>query len=353
MSTEIEKKIEAFKENHKDDQISPPYMYANSTGAIYNRHDLEMMYAFKAYLRASSSTEVELEQSLESYKRADAILQKMYENDNSVKWNYADAPYFTDREIAEKIGMYSEHFHRDGNRHYSNFQRVDPSNYRNKVKEIQELIKSTEDPEEIAKLKDNLISLGWNPEVDYTPEAVEKAKERITAKYNEELHEFTFLTQSGIKDGKYYFFKPICEATSIDLIPVVMTLYEDGLNVIQPYKVPIRDSDAIVDIYVLYTESLISDELRVIAEFSLFILPTNLRAARIAKILYAEANTDISYPNPIIQKLYHGPMNKVNVEQLNEYISKGFTANPIDDPKIVYENAPGWIRHVNYISDNQ
>ena len=334
MPNEIEKMIEQFKEDHKDD-TSIPYMYSTK-----NRVDpapvVEMVASAKILSARTPITEAQRNELQEGLQNVEILLQRFYEMNNTVNWRYSDAPYFTDKEVAQRIGIYTEHFHRDGTRHYSNFERVDPSQYRNKVKEIEQLIKSTEDPEEIARLKDNMLALGWNPEVEYTPENVEKAKERITAEYNKEIQEFNFMNLSVGNEVEWYL-EHAQESKPVDLIPVVLALYEDGLDVIQPHKVPIKESSTNVDIYVLSVESVTTDEVRVIAEFSTFVLPTNLRAARIAKQLYAEADTDISYPKPIIQKIYHGPMNEVNEAMLNEFIAKSFTFNPITETIPLFE----------------
>ena len=43
----------------------------------------------------------------------------------------------------------------------------------------------TDDPEEIDNIKQALVDLGWNPEVDYNTENQIKAKKRIESIYQE------------------------------------------------------------------------------------------------------------------------------------------------------------------------
>ena len=343
MPNEIERMIERFKDEHKDD-VRIPYLYsANST--ITPAPISEMIMYYNALSKITSRATTEINESQQAYNKVNELLQRYYEMNNTVKWPYEDAPYFTDKELTKKICIYTENMHRDGNRHYSSFKHDDPSEYRNKVKEIQELIKGTEDPDEIARLKDELLSLGWNPEIEYNAENIEKAKERITNEYNKELHEFSFMNLSDAEIN--WYLENAKQAPPVDLTPVVLCLYENGLDVIQPYKIPVRESKEIVDIYVLSIESTISDEPRELTESATFVLPTNLRAARIAKLMYFESGIDISYPKPIIQRIYHGPMNEADETNLNEFINKSFTYNPIDNPAILFEAAPAWVKLLN------
>ena len=342
MPNGIEDMINKFKEEHKND-MHIPYLYsANSTVTPVPMY--EMMSYYNALSKITSRTPTEINESQQAYDKLSELLQKYYEMNNTIKWPYEDAPYFTDKELTKKIGIYTENMHRNSNRHYSSFKHV-PSEYRNKVKEIQELIKATEDPDEIARLKDELLALGWNPEVEYNPENVEKAKERITNEYNKELHEFSFMNLTDAEIN--WYIEHAKQAPPVDLTPVVLCLYENGLDVIQPYKIPVKESKEIVDIYVLSIGSAIKDEPNVLTETSIFVLPTNLRAARIAKLMYFASGIDIAYPKPIIQRIYHGPISEADESKLNEFINKSFTYNPIDNPAILFENAPAWISLFN------
>ena len=192
------------------------------------------------------------------------------------------------------------------------------------------------DPPETRETLNRLIADGYSEE---------KAKERITNEYNKELHEFSFMNLSDAEIN--WYLENAKQAPPVDLTPVVLCLYENGLDVIQPYKIPVRESKEIVDIYVLSIESTISDEPRELTETATFVLPTNLRAARIAKLMYFESGIDISYPKPIIQRIYHGPMNEADETNLNEFINKSFTYNPIDNPAILFEAAPAWVKLLN------
>ena len=164
-------------------------------------------------------------------------------------------------------------------------------------------------------------------------------------KYNKELHEFSFMNLTDTEIN--WYIEHAKQAPSVDLTPVVLCLYESGLDVIQPYKIPMKESKEIVDIYVLSIGSAIKDEPNVLTETPIFVLPTNLRAARIAKLMYFESGIDITYPKPIIQRIYHGPINEADESKLNEFINKSFTYNPIDNPAILFENAPAWISLFN------
>ena len=102
-----------------------------------------------------------------------------------IEWDYIDAPFFTEQEITSIL---NERYHRDHYNHASDYHRTDPSTYRNRIKEIQTLIKNTEDPEEITRLKMELIKLGWNPEVEVTESNISKAKNRVIRLYTEEMN---------------------------------------------------------------------------------------------------------------------------------------------------------------------
>lgn len=140
--------------------------------------------------------------------RADVIQRELamrHEWKNSIHWqHYTDnngfTPYFTGTEIAAHFYAhpYSEHTLRNSaNHHYSNFERVDPDNWRNKIGELQALLKSTEDPDEIARLKDNLVALGWNPEVEYNEESVRYAISRVEFKYAQKCYHTSILDCTG------------------------------------------------------------------------------------------------------------------------------------------------------------
>ena len=234
-------------------------------------------------------------------KIKDALINRIKEN-NSFKWNYADAPYFTEAEIGYIL---NEHFHRDENQHDANFHRVDPEIYRNKIVELQELMKKTEDPELLSKYKEELISLGWNPAIDYNDITGQKAQERIASMYQDEMAKMPIIDcSSELESIDEEMHSNINNAINI-------IVYESGKNKIIAGEIDSLDESGLCEIYSMYyTGKIDINECESIGNKTSFNLPMNCRASLIA-------NKYNSFD--ILIKTYSGLAEQCDINSINEY----------------------------------
>ena len=92
-------------------------------------------------------------------------------------------PYFTMEETKYYDGYYSDNINEEYKSLYKEMvERRDnsdiPKSWNDKVTELELKLKNTNNPEEIDQIKQDLVTLGWNPEVDYNIENQIKAKSR-------------------------------------------------------------------------------------------------------------------------------------------------------------------------------
>ena len=342
---DIVKQIKAFKESTLTDSSRfPGYSYALTLGNsidIFNELRLTLQYDLLSRMNYDTTMEAaDIEYSLNKIRNR---LNELYLKNNTIKWPYIEAPFFTDTEARKLRNYYLEH-HRTAGEHYSNIHNVDSKTYRNRVQEIQELIKQTEDPEEISRLKNELIAIGWNPEIEYNIEAVVKAKDRIVKKYNKELNEFFFIDCSDI-------VSVWSESTSDHNNNAVFIIaYENGNVDVQCGSLILDENNIeFADIYAFYIDEaseIDTSKFKYTSE-EIFTLPSNLRAARVIKKIYAEFGIFIGGYRPIIKKFYSGSLKEANVNNINKYAAyvkhAGYPNSLINE---------GYVDFTTYISDN-
>jgi hypothetical protein len=103
-------------------------------------------------------------------------------------------PYFTPNEVASYTGYYSDHIDEECvslyeeainiNTHHTPDHAFQKS-WNSKVGELHDKLKNTEDQDEIDQIKQDMISLGWNPEIEYNTENQIMAKKRFENIMNE------------------------------------------------------------------------------------------------------------------------------------------------------------------------
>lgn len=180
------------------------------------------------------------------------------------KWPYSVAPYFTEEEILQfknyyhesddseprahdkKIEIYEDELkktndpdeiHRIKDILYSlgwNDDHVsfmmegeatnfNPRTWNKKLVTLLTKLREEDDPEKIGEIKQEIISLGWNPEVDYTAENMVMAKKRIERIYQEKYSITELNIQSLIED--YNMYEPINEnAKNANIKPIHIVL---------------------------------------------------------------------------------------------------------------------------------
>ena len=215
----------------------------------------------------------------------EAALLEIYDNlkNNKFKWDYIDAPYFTESEIDYIL---NEHFHRINVNHFTNYHTIDPSNYRNKIKEIQELIKNTEDPKEITRLKMELIKLGWNPEVEVSESNISKAKDRIIRLYTEEMDNTCDIIDFSNNLNLYESY-----ISDIDNM-VYIKFRENNIIFSNEYNRDISEFDNVYSFYCEDNHSIIES-----LDYNVFIMDNDYRAMKVARDII---NTDNKF---ILNKL--------------------------------------------------
>lgn len=216
MDSNVKVLIESFKQTHPKE-----------------RHDEidSIVYALQylSYVEHVTESASITEQSTAKFytNRALNTIRESIVKENTFKWPYSVAPYFTPEENAQFRGYYSESMRTtvDKSIYYdletlenelrkttdpdeigrikseidrlSNYSgeaedfyeatatQFEPRSWNKKIITLTTQLKMEEDPEEIDRIKQALVDLGWNPEIDYTTENQIKAKKRIESIYQE------------------------------------------------------------------------------------------------------------------------------------------------------------------------
>lgn len=176
--------IESFIENHKDDPA------VNKQISLENqiRMGMNMLTARTGLIEGAfytAGSPVEAVSESEFHLPQDEPVKEEY------KWPYLTAPYFTIPEIIKLNNYYYEQPIQDISLISDLFLETHPGEikshslrsdwgaWHNKVVELMDELKNTDDPDEIARIKQELVNNGWNPEVDYCEANIEKARKRI------------------------------------------------------------------------------------------------------------------------------------------------------------------------------
>ena len=328
--SDIYKIISDFKESTmRDNHRFPGYNYTTEGEDISSLSDAQLTMHYMGLTRLFTESLSESMDRAHSIKVVKEMLLERYEINNSCIWPYRFAPYFTDKETIAFAGYYNEQY-RKPSKTYSASQQIEPQDYRNKVKEIENEIERTDDTDEVSSLKNKLVELGWNPEVKYDDETQQKAKERIIKKYEEELHEVFILNCTRDIDTHDRFILPYDE-NSVDksnLSSINIIVYEDGHSNIDIDTIKTLDeSDQNIEIYSFFMENFNKDAdygaIKNSIGGSVFVLPGNVIASRIIKNIYEMNSYGLGegYIIPIVKKLYSGNINKCNLEKINEFIN--------------------------------
>ena len=303
---------------------------------VSDLNDAELALIYSAVHQCPTETMMESTYASKAITKLEEEIQNRYNRLNSVKWEYYYAPYFTENEVKEKLGYFTEKWHREGpGRHYSNYERVDPSIYRNRIQELEELIKSTENPDTLAALKDELIRLGWNPEIECTPDNMIKAATRITNEYANIVSEYFFIDCISMVSS----VQSIKEQNNLkESVPVFMIVYENT----EEYQFGSLNIDSFsdmmnkADIYVVYLNSQISLDPKYLAsvminENRVFNLPSNIRAALMVDELCANGGVCTTIERPYVKLLYSGLLAEANIDNINKFVNIA-SGNPYVEP---------------------
>lgn len=232
MDTNIEVLIESFKQTH-------PTIKNNKCDNVFDA--LQYLSQLESNIESDSITE----QSNNKFYARQALskIKESVIEENTFTWPYTVAPYFTPEESARFKGYYSESTYTFGDNNIShdveilkselrkttdpyeigrikaeidnlskysgeaeNFYEIanikfEPSSWNKKVTQLMNQLKIEENPEQIDRIKQSLINLGWNPEVDYTVENQIKAKKRIESIYQERCKNIFMLDLTSLVEA--------------------------------------------------------------------------------------------------------------------------------------------------------
>ena len=218
---------------------------------------------------------------------------------NTVKWEYINCPYLTTSEINNIL---TENEVRRNIRKRVIHNDINPNNYQDKIKELELKLNSTDDPDEIAYIKNLMISLGWNPEVECTQENMIKCKERIEKIYTQEMRDFCKFIDVTNDD---FSSIPVNEQEfDNDIKALYITVYKNGNAVLCEH--PTLDEDG--DIYSVYMQASTMNNVMALKELfeeraddAIFIAPSNYECYTILKNISEAFGIDY---NPIVSKVY-------------------------------------------------
>lgn len=150
------------------------------------------------------------------------------DKDKILNWPSIECPFFTDDEIEELKDYYSESgaesYHDYFNEIANDMPRPKKKSYGSRIIELQDQLKATNDPEEIDAIKQRLLDLGWNPEIDYTAETQIMAKNRFIKLMTEKMNGSTIIDIQSFVENASIGDIPIRELTALpnpyDLRPV-------------------------------------------------------------------------------------------------------------------------------------
>lgn len=235
MDKKIEEMIESFNSIYNSDSD----ISNNNTYTIKESLNILMSdNLLNESIMEQSSNKIHIENALKSIEQS--LLK-----DNTFIWPYIDAPYFTPeestmfrayymkqnkpqnnkpidykaRELEERMrnttdpdelaeikarmdnsssqGEFDSNFLESAHL-YASTTKKDAKTWSSKVDDLMDRLRSTEDPEKIGAIKQELISLGWNPEVDFTVENRIRAKKRIESIYQERFKNILILDLTSL-----------------------------------------------------------------------------------------------------------------------------------------------------------
>ena len=196
----ISEMISNFKESHQNELslFSKPSL--QEIANAFKENDIEKSYTDEAISNRLNDYLSEVVSDADKYK--------------VLNWPSIECPFFTDDEIEELKDYYNE----SGSESYHNYfiegedtpHKPSGKSYGSRVIELQNQLKITNDPEEVDRIKQNLIDLGWNPEIEYTAETQIMAKNR-----------FIKLMTEKMNGAAVYDIQSFIEQASPEEIPII------------------------------------------------------------------------------------------------------------------------------------
>ena len=256
------------------------------------------------------------------------LLSEHYQANNTAHWNALYAPYFTEQEtqlFAMKEGLM--HVERP----IKSMPVIQPNKYKARIKDLETRLKSTEDPEEIEQIQTQMKAYGWDPSLEFNESNQEIAKRRILDHYNDELKGFYFIdvtteVQKMLEYGKIEFSE-YGEAVPLNLLIAPCgcfmkygDLSEASLDIAHEYGITEGS------IYNFFALSFNCENFQKAYEsfeagypFTTFDVPSNVYAARMAKMVYEYCDLSLDGKTPVLKKLYEDQFNKDMISKVNQF----------------------------------
>jgi hypothetical protein len=250
--TEQQVLIESFKQNHQVPYSRPETIY-------------ESLKILSSMESINESASIEEESTIKLYKNF--ALNKIEESilkENTFVWPYYVSPFFTPEEVTEFKGYYAEdaylYSNKSINHHLEELEsqlrqttdpeliarikqqldslgeysgeandfyeeaatgtQFNPKSWNKKIIDLTTRLKYTEDPEEVDQIKQDIVNLGWNPEIDYTVENQIKAKKRIESIYQERFNNVLTLDITSLIEASDVTDEIINESSSDEIRPI-------------------------------------------------------------------------------------------------------------------------------------
>lgn len=164
------------------------------------------------------------------------------EGDNNIRYCY-----FMPEEIEGLIGYYCEDAE-----DAMIIDTIEHDTHSEKLADLQQELKDTNDPDEIARIKQTMVNMGWNPEVDFSFENCVLARERIEFLENQyfKTRGMILNIEDAVNDNCYY--TKIAESNGFGTI--ILSISSDGKEAklgINEYK-PASEYD---EVYALNIEA--------------------------------------------------------------------------------------------------
>lgn len=169
-----------------------------------------------------------------------------YDKMKVLNWPSIECPFFTDEEIEQLKDYYNEsgsesyhdYFNENTTTIYNSDQTLSTNrskspSYSQRILRLQDQIKNSNDPNEIDSLKQNLVDIGWNPEIEYTPESQIMARERFINLMNERMMKVDMIDIRPLIE-KTDEFDYVNEATKKQIYPVSIVLVQGDSLVSRP-----------------------------------------------------------------------------------------------------------------------
>lgn len=156
-----------------------------------------------------------VEEMIEQFKK-DHVLEssallpvKETKKKSLFEWNFIESPFFSDLEIAQARNYYAEssddNYHNYFNELYPNPDKSHTRSYSKRIMDLQNQLRASDDPEECDFIKQQILDLGWNPEIEYTFESQKMARERFISVMSEnmsyiDIEDISALVESSTED---------------------------------------------------------------------------------------------------------------------------------------------------------